>query len=75
MENEKLTPEQIISMAKELKNQGKSEEEQAETIKNFAQSNMNPAQNKLMEKLMGNPDKLKKLLSSEAAQNLLNKLK
>ncbi len=71
MSNEKLTPEQIIQMAKLLSMKKKSEEEQAEMLKEFAAKNMSNEEFQKMNEILNNDKALEQLLSSKQAQMIM----
>ena len=68
MNNEKMTPEQLIQMAKMLGMKNKSEEEQAEMLKNFASQNMNNEDFQKMNNILNDEKALEEHLSSQQAQ-------
>jgi len=71
MSNEKLTPEQIIQMAKLLSMKKKSEEEQAEMLKEFAAKNMSNEEFQKMNEILNDDKALEQLLSSKQAQMIM----
>ncbi|NLB36792.1 MAG: hypothetical protein GX824_05770 [Clostridiales bacterium] len=71
MNNEKMTPEQLIQMAKMLGMKNKSEEEQAEMLKNFASQNMNNEDFQKMNNILNDEKALEELLSSKQAQMIM----
>lgn len=71
MNNEKMTPEQLIQMAKMLGMKNKSEEEQAEMLKNFASQNMNNEDFQKMNNIINDEKALEELLSSKQAQMIM----
>lgn len=71
MNNEKMTPEQLIQIAKMLGAKNKSEEEQAEMLKNFASQNMSNEDFQKMNNILNDEKALEQLLSSKQAQMIM----
>ncbi|GEM_PF-5409845 len=69
-----LSAQQLINLVKALNNGKKSDEEQKNALKDFAESNLNGEQLSALGRIMDNPEEIKKLLGSQAAKKLIERL-
>ena len=69
-----LSAQQLINLVKALNSGKKSDEEQKNALKDFAESNLNGEQLSALGRIMDNPEEIKKLLGSQAAKKLIEML-
>lgn len=69
-----LSAQQLINLVKALNNGKKSDEEQKNALKDFAESNLNGEQLDSLGRIMNNPEEIKKILGSQAAKRLIERL-
>ena len=74
-ESNKLSAQQLINLVNALNNGKKSGEEQQKALKSFADSNLNEEQRQALGRIMNNPEEMKRMLESQTAKKLIERLK